>query len=289
MWSAAVLEPTLAGLSRSHTGSPEPGLTVIDERHQRMMTEGLLPGWGASCCSECASTSTVDVHDHLAVGGRTACLGQLPDSLSTSETCAPDRRKVFGPDAASASTMQETVGSDATGPSTAGSARSMPTWARQSPPSATDSATSSRILPRIVHSPRLAEWCHRCGYRGVQGGLVDRVDQQHGPGLGNDSMAVALETDTWVRPAILLHLQSDSFLAVTGPSINTIVAGRSTLHLFDQGLGQTHSRKREVNPATNSGSNHRNLSRALLVVEAATQVAYGPSDAAPALDSLRTS
>ena len=41
----------------------------------------------------------------------------------------------------------ETVGSEATGPNTAGSARNMPTSARQSPPSATASATSSRILP----------------------------------------------------------------------------------------------------------------------------------------------
>lgn len=42
---------------------------------------------------------------------------------------------------------RETVGSEAAGPNTSGSARSMATSARQSPPSATAKATSSRILP----------------------------------------------------------------------------------------------------------------------------------------------
>lgn len=42
---------------------------------------------------------------------------------------------------------RETVGSEATGPNTAGSARNMPTSAKQSPPNATASATSSRIFP----------------------------------------------------------------------------------------------------------------------------------------------
>lgn len=42
---------------------------------------------------------------------------------------------------------RETVGSEATGPNTAGSARSMATSARQFPPSATARATSRRILP----------------------------------------------------------------------------------------------------------------------------------------------
>ncbi len=42
---------------------------------------------------------------------------------------------------------RETVGSEATGLKMDGSARSMPTSARQSPPSATARATSSRIVP----------------------------------------------------------------------------------------------------------------------------------------------
>jgi hypothetical protein len=42
---------------------------------------------------------------------------------------------------------RETAGSEATGPDTAGSARSMATSAGQSPPNATANATSRRILP----------------------------------------------------------------------------------------------------------------------------------------------
>lgn len=53
----------------------------------------------------------------------------------------------FGPAAARASMSRETVGSDATGPNMPASARNMATSARQSPPKATPSATSSRTLP----------------------------------------------------------------------------------------------------------------------------------------------
>ena len=49
--------------------------------------------------------------------------------------------------AASVSTKRETVGSEATGPNTAGSARASATSAKQSPPTATARATSSRTLP----------------------------------------------------------------------------------------------------------------------------------------------
>jgi len=55
--------------------------------------------------------------------------------------------RAFGPAAARAPISRETVGSEATGPNTPGSARSMPTSARQSPPSVTARATSSRIFP----------------------------------------------------------------------------------------------------------------------------------------------
>lgn len=56
-------------------------------------------------------------------------------------------RRAFSPEAARVSMRRETVGSEATGPNTAGSARSMATSARQSPPSATARTTSRRILP----------------------------------------------------------------------------------------------------------------------------------------------
>ncbi len=51
------------------------------------------------------------------------------------------------PAAARVSISRETVGPQATGPNTVGSARTIPASARQSPPSATARATSSRILP----------------------------------------------------------------------------------------------------------------------------------------------
>lgn len=91
-------------------------------------------------------------------------------------------RSAFSPEAARVSTRRETVGSEATGPNTAGSARNMPTSARQSPPSATASATSSRTFlgswsPRL--SPR--RQCH--GYCAVEAGPADRLHQQDRTGL----------------------------------------------------------------------------------------------------------
>jgi hypothetical protein len=68
-------------------------------------------------------------------------------------------------------------------------------------------------LARVVHRPRLAPRRQRRRYRGVQAGLADRFDQQHRPDLRDHPTAAALDTDTRVRPATLLHLESASFLA----------------------------------------------------------------------------
>jgi hypothetical protein len=53
----------------------------------------------------------------------------------------------LGASAANVAISRDTVGSDATAPNTAGSARSKPTSARQSPPIASATARSNTILP----------------------------------------------------------------------------------------------------------------------------------------------
>jgi hypothetical protein len=60
---------------------------------------------------------------------------------------AIDGQTGVGPSAANASIVRDTVGSEATGPNTRGSARSTATSARQSPPSARVSARSVITLP----------------------------------------------------------------------------------------------------------------------------------------------
>ena len=56
------------------------GLAVVDERDERVMAEGLLPGRGGVLLLGVREDEhAVDVHDHLPVGGRTVRPGQLPD------------------------------------------------------------------------------------------------------------------------------------------------------------------------------------------------------------------
>lgn len=83
------------------------------------------------------------------------------------------------------------------------------------PPSATASATSSRILLG-VDRPRLAPRRERRRYRGVKAAPADRLHQQHGPSLGDHPMTAALDADTRVVPDTLLHLRSASFHAPWG-------------------------------------------------------------------------
>lgn len=81
-------------------------------------------------------------------GGADAVLGPGPQPMTELEFGnRPVTRRAFFPEAARVSMSRETVGAEATGPNTAGSARSMATSARQSLPSATARATSISILP----------------------------------------------------------------------------------------------------------------------------------------------
>ena len=110
-----------------------PAVSVVDEPHQRVMAEGLLPGrLRVLLVGVRDHQHSVQVHDHLAFGVRGRVTGHLPDVLAHLGAGCAERAL---PPAARVSISRDTVGSEATGPNTAGSARSMPTSARQSPPS----------------------------------------------------------------------------------------------------------------------------------------------------------
>ena len=85
------------------------------------------------------------VRADLIVGGMLT--GQLPHPFPNSSSGLVIAANAAVGVAANASTNLETVGSEATRPNTAGSARSNPMSARQSPAIATLIAKSSRILP----------------------------------------------------------------------------------------------------------------------------------------------
>jgi hypothetical protein len=148
MWSAAVLLPALPGRSSAATGSPDPSGPWSTNATSGWCPKVRFHVAVASCLSECARTSTPSMSTITCLFASGA---SVPANVHTrSRTSALARRiavSARGPAPASVSTSRDTVGSEATIPNSAGSARSAPMSDRQSPPSATARARSSRTLP----------------------------------------------------------------------------------------------------------------------------------------------
>lgn len=107
-------------------GLPSAAVTVVDKAHTSTPPRSTVtcpPAFGA------------------------AALANFQTDSRTSDRAALIAVRALGPAAARVAINRETVGSDATRPKTAGSLRSIPASARQSPPSATARATSSRAFP----------------------------------------------------------------------------------------------------------------------------------------------
>lgn len=162
------------------------------------MAEGLFPGRGCvPLLGVRKGQHAVDVHGHLPVRGRSVGPGQLPDPRSYSGHVARIAARAFRPDAARAATRRGPVGSEATGPNTPASARSMPTSARRPPVEC-----HSKILPGSCTAHGLDHGVSAAD-TAVSGGLVDGIDQQRRAGLGNHPATAAIDTDTWAGPAFL--------------------------------------------------------------------------------------
>ncbi|AFA76050.1 hypothetical protein GPOL_174p00290 (plasmid) [Gordonia polyisoprenivorans VH2] len=125
---------------------------MIGERAQRVKPEAFLPVWGGVlfvgvCVTKVASRSMIN-------GCRTSrsWLGAaVPAAVHACARAAARAAliadKAAGASVASVEISRDTVGSEATGPNTPGSARTWLISANQSPPRATAMARSSRILP----------------------------------------------------------------------------------------------------------------------------------------------
>jgi hypothetical protein len=127
------------------TGAARP---VVDEPHQGVVAVGLLPGRGGVLLVRVGDDqNSVQVHGHLAAGVRIPVGGHSQTRSRISDRALRMAVSAFSPAVARVPIRRETVGSEATGPNTVGSARSVAMSARQSPPSATASAMSRRTLP----------------------------------------------------------------------------------------------------------------------------------------------
>ena len=138
--------------SRNDSGSPVPVGAVVDERPQRMEPEPAFERRRRLLLVRVRGNQRgVDVDDQRPVGVDAVIggvlAGQRPHRARAAARAASIAANARAASAASASIVRDTVGSDATSPNTAGSARSSATSARQSPPRASVTARSVTTLP----------------------------------------------------------------------------------------------------------------------------------------------
>jgi len=115
------------------------------------------------------------------------------------------RARARSASAANASIVRDTVGSEATGPNTPGSARSAATSARQSPPTARVTARShTTLVGSCLAVGRLAPPGQRCAQRLVQLGGSDGLDQRQLAGLGHHPDPAASVSTRGYSPLRLL-------------------------------------------------------------------------------------
>lgn len=121
--------------------------------------------------------------------------------------------RALSPEVARVSIRRKAVGSEATGPKTAGSHRSVATSARQSPTQCDRQSAVQEDLAGIVDGPQLPLRRQSCGYRLVKTRLADPLQHQDRAGLRDHLPTVSPDTDTWVRRDRLSHLESAFFPA----------------------------------------------------------------------------
>ncbi len=148
MWPAAVPEPASPGRNRTTTGSPArrghgrrtpsaDGGQTTSSRSRRRPASRSAPGRGRCRCPRSPARPRPAPH-HRPTVTRVRVLQHGRCAARPGPAARPDAGVLIS---------RETGGPEATGPNRAGSVRNVPTSARQSPPGAAASATSSRILP----------------------------------------------------------------------------------------------------------------------------------------------
>ena len=126
-----------------------------------------------------------------------------------------------------------------------GSARSIPTSARQSDAERDREGHIQQDLPRVMHRPLLPPRRQGRRYRLVQPGLADRLDQQHATGLADHCTTAALNADTRIRPDTFLHSPSDT--ATTSTDDATPAHSQpSTAHSQPSATHQHHQQVRQA-------------------------------------------
>jgi hypothetical protein len=202
-----VLLPALPGPQQARDRLPAAAPAVVDEGHQRVVSERLLPGRGGVLLLGVGQHEhPVDVHDHLSAGVRSRLSGQLPDVFPDVGPRGADRRQGLRPGRGEGI---DEAGDGGIGGHWTEHGRLGPQHAHVGQTVSAERDRQDYIqqdLPRIVHRPRLAPRCQSRRYRLWQTGLAGRLHQQDASRLRDHRPATTLEADTRVGPDTLLHL-----------------------------------------------------------------------------------
>ena len=225
MWSAAVLEPALPAAQQHPDRLAGAVLPVVDERdtadgcpYPRLeCRRGLLL---VAVRGDQHSVHVDDQRPRRVASWSGACRRPAarpgPGPPPAPASIAASTRGVRRPRPGRRS-VRETVGSDATGPNTAGSARSTATSARQSPPSATATARSSSTLAGSCTAAGLRHGASACDSASSSPAAADRLHQQHPAGLRHRRRPARVDPHPRIQPSTL-HPESAPRLARSGPS-----------------------------------------------------------------------
>jgi len=152
LWSATVLDPAFPLRSSTARGSPVPSGPWSRNAHSGWKPKPRLNVGAACSFSLCAvtrvaSTSMTSGAEALVAWSGACSPANCQARARTAARAVLIAFSAAGASAASASTVRETVGSEATRPYRPGSVRSNAMSARQSPPTASVTARSSSTLP----------------------------------------------------------------------------------------------------------------------------------------------
>jgi len=229
-------------------------LTVIDERAHRREPEAALVGGRGRLLSECAVTRVASMsmitcpprrRPGVPASGR--------DRAHTAARAVARAARIAGSEtsmsAASAATTRETVGSLATGPNTAGWARTAATSARQSPPERSGRDVEEH-LPGVVDRPSRPPRRKRRGQLTPQTGMPRRCHHQQGSRGGDQRQRLASTIKTQRRSIDILPLRSVFHSDHLTTSQSQVFRAGQALPCFHRPVSPAASRNPEARTAT---------------------------------------
>ena len=184
---------------------------VVDEREQRVVAEGLLPGrGGVFFLGVRQDQHAVDVHDHIVVRVRCGLAGRPPDPIADFGPCPPDGCQCAGAGCGK--------GVDQSGDRRIGGHRSEHAGLRSQhghvrqavPARGHGKREIQQDLAGVMHRPGLAPRRERHRQPGGQARAARCLHQQDPAGLRDDPATATRHPHTRVRPDTLTHLGSAS-------------------------------------------------------------------------------